>query len=134
MCSWWPNCTGVGNTTELTPEQSKLSNQYRTNEANILLVWVTCPYYNRDGIFNPDRTLVNDTITVNKMADAVLYNSLAWAITRLPRYEKRVVHYIDTWFLNPDTYMYPNLDYGQMQRGPTGQTGTRTGVLCVFLP
>jgi hypothetical protein len=75
---------------------------------------------------------VNDTVTVNKMCDAVFYNTIAWAIDRNPKYEKRAAHYIDTWFLNPDTYMLPNLDYGQMQRGPKGQTGTNTGVLCVL--
>jgi len=74
--------------------------------------------------------LVNDTITVNKMADAVLYNSLAWAIDGSSKYEKRVVDYINAWFLDKKTYMKPHLDYGQMHRGPgDGQRGTQTGLL-----
>lgn len=72
---------------------------------------------------------MNDTVTVNKMCEAVLYNSMAWALEKTDKYAQRAAHYIDTWFINPETYMYPNLDYGQMHRGPDGQNGTKTGVL-----
>lgn len=41
---WWPDCDGVGNKTELTPQQ----------------IWVTCPYVDRDGVFVPDYRLIND--------------------------------------------------------------------------
>jgi len=110
---WWPNCNGVN------PKPTKKED-----------IWKQCPYVRKDGNFNPDRTLVNNVITVNKMADAVLYNSLAWAIDGSSKYEQRVVDYINTWFLDEKTYMKPNLDYGQMHRGPgAGQKGTATGLL-----
>lgn len=80
-------------------------------------------------MFNPDRQLVNDTGNMNAVADTVFYNSLAWAINGSAKYENTVVSSIDTWFLNPDTYMLPNLDYAQMLRGPKGQTGSHTGIL-----
>lgn len=81
---------------------------------------------------NPDRTLVNDTITVNKMADAVYYNSIAWALDGTAKYEANTVKFIKAWFLDEATYMKPNLDYGQMHRGPgAGQKGSQTGILYV---
>jgi len=110
---WWPDCSSVNNRDSLSKEQ----------------IWKTCPYKVKDGQFNPDRTLVNDTLTVNKMADAVLYNSIAWALDGSKKYETNTVNFIKTWFLDEETYMKPNLDYGQMHRGPTGQKGTQTGIL-----
>lgn len=92
-------------------------------------VWVTCPYYQRDGEFNPDFRLVNNSGAFSAMADAVLYNSLAWVINGSSQYASNVASFIDTWFLANETYMNPNLDYAQVQRGPGSNKGTHTGVL-----
>jgi hypothetical protein len=63
------------------------------------------------------------------MSDAVLYNALAWTINGSSVYASNVASWIDTWFLAPDTYMNPNLNYAQVVRGPGADTGTHTGVL-----
>lgn len=63
------------------------------------------------------------------MANAVFLNSLAWGITRSGVYSQRVRKYIQTWFLNEETFMNPNLKYAQLQGGPEGQHGTHTGIL-----
>ncbi|TCD62512.1 hypothetical protein EIP91_006786 [Steccherinum ochraceum] len=112
---WWPDCSKAGNTTELTPEQ----------------IWTTCTYVSRDGQFNPDvRTSgMNNIGDFSDMSDAVFYNALAWAINGSSKYSANVAQFVDAWFINPDTAMNPNLNYAQMQRGPTGQIGTHTGVL-----
>jgi len=111
---FWPDCSKVGNTTQLTPEQ----------------IWVTCPYVNRDGQFNPDvRVLANDIGNFGDMSDAIMYNALAWFINGNTSYVNNIVTWINVWFLNPDTAMNPNLNYAQMERGPTGQIGTHTGLL-----
>ncbi|KAI0342368.1 chondroitin AC/alginate lyase [Trametopsis cervina] len=110
---WWPNCTGVGNTTELSQQQ----------------IWTTCPYISKDGQFNPDARVVNNIGDFDSMSNAVLYNSLAWSIIGDSVYSSRVATFIKAWFLDPDTFMNPNLNYAQMQRGPDGQTGTHTGIL-----
>ncbi|KAH7090029.1 chondroitin AC/alginate lyase [Auriculariales sp. MPI-PUGE-AT-0066] len=98
----WPDCSKVGNTTELTPEE----------------IWKTCPYVGRDGQFVPDVRLINDTGSYAALCDAVFYTSIAWAITDDDKYANRAIEYIRTWFLNEETYMNPNLVYSQVIRGP----------------
>ncbi len=97
-------------------------------------VWATCPYVSKDGQFNPDGRLVNDVGEFDDMANAVLYNSLAWALNGSSVYAARVASYVSTWFLDDATYMTPNLNYAQMNRGPKGQNGTHTGLLYVVCP
>ncbi|KAF9531114.1 chondroitin AC/alginate lyase [Crepidotus variabilis] len=113
---WWPDCSSVGNTTVLPDEES---------------IWTTCPYVQHDGVFNPDRLLVNDIGRFSNMSEAVLYNTIAWTFRTSDRetYEANAVKYLRTWFIDTETRMNTNLAYGQMHRGPTGQKGTATGVL-----
>jgi hypothetical protein len=64
------------------------------------------------------------------MSDAVFYNTLAWVINGASHYTTDVASWINTWFLAKDTYMNPNMNYAQVQRGPkTSQIGRREGVL-----
>ena len=95
----------------------------------MLAVYTKCRYVQRDGQFNPDVRLVNDTGDFQTMSDAVLYNTLAWVISGSNVYMNNAVHYIDTWFINPNTYMLPNLDFAQGRRGVGGHNGSHTGVL-----
>ncbi|KAJ7450854.1 chondroitin AC/alginate lyase [Mycena latifolia] len=111
----WPDCSHAGNTTVLTPEQ----------------MWKTCAYVFRDGQVNPDRTTINDFQSFFNLSDAVLYNALASTFQNQSSsvYSQNVVKFINTWFLDADTAMNPNLNYAQMNRGPNGQTGEYTGIL-----
>ncbi len=43
---------------------------------------MTCPYENRDGQFNPDARLVNNIGDFESLANAVLYNAIAFSITK----------------------------------------------------
>ena len=94
------------------------------------IVWVTCPYV-KEGQPNPDGSMVNDVHEFDDMANAILYNALAWGLNGSSVHSSRVAQYVSVWFLNSDTAMSPNLNYGQMKRGPTGQNGTHTGILYV---
>ncbi|KAH9947891.1 chondroitin AC/alginate lyase [Amylocystis lapponica] len=107
----WPECST--NETEITPEE----------------VWTMCPFVTKDGLFNPDARLVNDVGSFSAMADAVLYNSLAWVLDGSSRYSENAVLFLRTWFLDTNTAMAPHLNYAQMKRGPDGQNGSHTGVL-----
>jgi hypothetical protein len=42
-------------------------------------IWVTCPYVNRDGQFNPDGRLVNNVGDFQSMSEATLYNAIGWS-------------------------------------------------------
>ncbi|KAG6884546.1 hypothetical protein C0993_010215 [Termitomyces sp. T159_Od127] len=94
-------------------------------------IWKTCTYVSRDGKFNPDGRIINDVGNFQSLSDMVLYNAIAFALTGSgsSSYSIIAVNYIQTWFLNDDTKMNPNLNYAQMQRGPTGQVGSHTGIL-----
>jgi len=129
---WWPDCSNVGNTT-LLPDQEGLPVPRSTYSmtSNAFPVYTKCKYVSRDGKFNPDVRLVNDTGDSQTMSDAILYNTLAWVINGSDVYMNNAVHYIDTWFINPNTLMYPNLDYAQGIRGVGGTNGSHTGVLWV---
>ncbi|KAJ7092858.1 chondroitin AC/alginate lyase [Mycena belliarum] len=105
----WPDCSHAGNKTVLAPAQ----------------MWKTCAYVFRDGQVNPDRTTINDFQSFFNLSDAVLYNALASTFQNQSSsvYSKNVVKFINTWFLDANTSMNPNLNYAQMNRGPNGQTG-----------
>ena len=90
---------------------------------------MTCPYYNLDGQFNPDVRDVNDTGAFDAMSDAVFYNALSFVISGNTTYAQQAVTQINTWFLDEDTAMNPNLNYGQIIRGPNNAGGTHTGIL-----
>ncbi|KAJ7111341.1 alginate lyase-domain-containing protein [Mycena epipterygia] len=111
----WPDCSGVGNKTVLTPQQ----------------MWKTCKYVFRDGQVNPDRTTINDFQSFFNLSDAILYNALASTFQNQSSsiYTQNIAKFINTWFLDANTSMNPNLNYAQMNRGPTGQTGEYTGIL-----
>ncbi|KAJ7116999.1 alginate lyase-domain-containing protein [Mycena epipterygia] len=111
----WPDCSKVGNKTVLS-----LADE-----------WKECAYSFRDGQVNPDRNTIQDFESFTNLSDAVLYNSIAAVLQNKSSsvYSQAVVKFIDTWFLDADTSMNPNLNYGQMQGGPGGQVGEYEGVL-----
>ncbi|KAJ7507000.1 chondroitin AC/alginate lyase [Mycena galericulata] len=109
----WPNCSG--NKTVLTLEQ----------------MWTTCPYVNRDGQVNPARNTIQDFQSFFNLSDAILYNALSHTFQNKTSsiYSQNIAKFINTWFLNADTSMNPNLNFAQMDGGPSGQKGTFTGIL-----
>ncbi|KAH8825685.1 chondroitin AC/alginate lyase [Flagelloscypha sp. PMI_526] len=109
---WWPDCTGISLTTNNPGE-----------------VWEKCPYVNRDGQVNPDRSAVNNSGDFRTMSDAVLYNSMAYALTKDEKYATRSASFVRSWFLDTSKGMAPNMNYGQIHRGPGGQKGDKTGIL-----
>ncbi|KAG8692131.1 hypothetical protein FRC09_011432 [Ceratobasidium sp. 395] len=119
---FWPDCSKVGNTTELTQEQ----------------IYVTCPYVGRDGQFNPDYRLANDSGATQALMDAVLYAPLAHLIlTHNPNlsknppefYSSAALHALNVFFVDPETSVNPHLNFSQLLRGPGVQKGSPTGVL-----
>ena len=95
------------------------------------IAWTTCPYVNRDGKVNPDVRTLPDSPAAVKMPEAVLYNALTYALQKTASASQTAASFLDTFFLASKTAMAPNLNYGQMVRGPGAahQKGTFTGIL-----
>jgi hypothetical protein len=93
--------------------------------------WTACPYIGRDGKVNPDVRSLNGPGAINSVGQFALYGSIAFATNRNVMYSQGVVKAIDTFFLDPTSKMNPNVNFGQMVRGPgpEHQNGTFTGIL-----
>jgi hypothetical protein len=74
LCSYIKSsCLASSKVRQLWPTSLSLS--------RCVLFWVTCPYYQLDGQFNPDVRTVNNIGAFDTMANAILYNALAWTIS-----------------------------------------------------
>ncbi|OCH96520.1 chondroitin AC/alginate lyase [Obba rivulosa] len=93
--------------------------------------WTTCPYFVHDGKVNPDVRTIPDSPAVVDMTQSTLYNALAYTLQKAGTYSQNAATFIDTWFLSSATAMHPNMNFGQLVRGPgpDHQVGTFTGVL-----
>ena len=68
---------------------------------------------------------------MNDMSQAVFFNAMSYAVTGTRSYSQKVVSFLETFFLEEDTAMSPNVNFGQIVRGigPEHRVGTFTGVL-----
>lgn len=129
-----PSCT-PSPTSRLAPSASK-SLVFRPVSAlltyyGLAEAWTTCPYVARDGQVNPDVRYLNGPDAINSASQSILYNAVAYAFNKTASYSSTATSFIDTFFLDPSTKMNPNMNFGQLVRGPgqAGQQGTFTGVL-----
>ncbi|KAK0481875.1 chondroitin AC/alginate lyase [Armillaria novae-zelandiae] len=91
--------------------------------------WTTCPYKIRDGQVNPDVRKLPGPGAINGVSQNSINNALAYAFTRSSSYSKNFVAGLEHFYLNSESRMNPNMNYGQVARGPDSQSGTFTGVL-----
>jgi hypothetical protein len=87
------------------------------------------PYINKDGQVNPEKNDTDkyDSARLSKMISTVNTLSLAYYLTDKEDYAKHSAELLRTWFLNADTKMNPNLDYGQGVPGK--DTGRSSGII-----
>jgi hypothetical protein len=84
------------------------------------------PYVRRDGEVNPDRFVANDD-DLSAMSEAVLrLGAAAWLFSD-ERYSRRAAEVLSIWFVDPKTFMNPNLEFGQAVRGHN--TGRGIGII-----
>jgi len=76
------------------------------------------PYIRRDGEVNPERDKL-DSPQMGKMVNGVRTLSLAWFFSEKKEYAEKATELLSVWFLNPETLMNPNLNFGQSIPGIT---------------
>jgi len=75
------------------------------------------PYIGHDGIINPEIYSIPDKKNFDDMIYTVKLLSISYYITHNDKYALKATELIRTWFLNADTQMNPNLNYGEVNRG-----------------
>ena len=86
------------------------------------------PYVNRDGHSNPELELY-DRNRLGDMAGAVTTLSLAYYLSAKKEYADKAVSLLRTWFLDPETKMNPNMNYGQIVPGLYNGMGRQFGII-----
>jgi len=71
------------------------------------------PYIRKDGQINPERYSIKDADFHNSMCSDVYQLGLTWYFTNDKKYADHAVKLLKVWFLNPETKMNPNLNFGQ---------------------
>jgi Alginate lyase len=75
------------------------------------------PYLRRDGERNPEIYKITDRTYLGKIDNACRTLALAWYFTGQEKYAAKASAILQTWFLNDDTKMNANLDFGQAVPG-----------------
>ena len=74
------------------------------------------PYIRKDGIVNPERKQF-DKVPGATMAEAVRAFVLMYYFTGDEMYAEKAATFLKVWFINPETRMNPNMNYGQFIPG-----------------
>ncbi|KAF8178397.1 alginate lyase-domain-containing protein [Mycena galopus ATCC 62051] len=86
-----------------------------------------CPYFNRDGVRNPETLQYTDHDERAQMFNASYILSLAWYYTGEEKYACKAGDVLRTWFITPTTKMNPDLNHAQFI--PCENTGRSIGII-----
>jgi hypothetical protein len=81
------------------------------------------PYIRKDGQVNPERYTIKDADYHGSLCRDVNLLGLAWYFTGDTRYSDHAAKLLKVWFLDKETRMNPNLNYGQAIPGVTAGRG-----------
>lgn len=89
------------------------------------------PYIRKDGVRNPELNNLDRTRMGNTMK-AVTNLCYGYYFTDDQQYAAKAVELLHVWFIDEQTRMNPNLDYGQMIPGHNNGLGRGEGVIDVY--
>lgn len=81
------------------------------------------PYIRKDGQVNPERYTIKDADYHGSLCRDVNLLGLAWYFTGDTKYSDHAAKLLKVWFLEKETRMNPNLNYGQAIPGVTDGRG-----------
>ena len=85
------------------------------------------PYIRKDGVVNREQVAKGDRNRLGDFTDDVQDLGLAGYIFKEPRYTSHAANMVRTWFLDEDTKMNPNLNFGQGV--PGRESGRGPGII-----
>jgi hypothetical protein len=86
------------------------------------------PYIRHDGKINPEANNASfDKQSLTKMGSAVSLSTLAYTVTGEKKYSDFAVRQIRIWFIDPETKMNPNMNFGQAVPGVND--GRKDGII-----
>ncbi|MDD4971479.1 MAG: alginate lyase family protein [Paludibacter sp.] len=91
----------------------------------------TGPYIRKDGVVNHEIDKL-DRGPLGLMAKNVTCLSLAYYFTSDEKYAAKAVNNLRIWFMNPDTRMNPNMNYGQTIPGRNNGLGRGEGIIDTY--
>lgn len=84
------------------------------------------PYIQRDGVTNPDNFVAHRHALI-RLSVQMPALTAAWLITKNRMYAEHAARHLRAWFLDPSTWMNPNLQYAQAIHGRV--TGRGIGII-----
>lgn len=89
------------------------------------------PYIRKDGISNPELEKL-DRNPLGSLAKSVASLSIAYYLTSDEKFAQKAVENLRIWFINKETKMNPNMNYGQTIPGKNNGLGRGEGVLDTY--
>jgi hypothetical protein len=89
------------------------------------------PYIRKDGVSNPEIEKL-DRYPLSSFGKNVEILSLAYYLTSDEKFAKKAVENLKIWFVNPETKMNPNMNYGQTIPGIRNGLGRGEGILDTY--
>lgn len=70
-----------------------------------------------------------DASDINEVSQSVLYNAIAYALNHQGTYSSNAALFLEQFFIDKSSYLNPNVNYGQVVRGPGTQVGSYMGIV-----
>lgn len=89
------------------------------------------PYIRKDGVSNPELEKL-DRVPLAHMTRGVKILSLAYYLTDEEKYADKAIEHLKRWFINKNSKMNPNMNFGQTIPGRNEGKGRGEGVLDTY--